>query len=261
MNYVSIKTIDELLLRTREYAQRSEGKLDQPKMLANDQFEGIETRLCLIPQLLDLVRGCATNLIGQWLTIPERGYRQNLYFEKLCKTAEILSLLDRDDSDLENLLARTKSLSAVLVGLETIDPVANLEGLAKLFEGFFEIAARANEMLSDCRSELIEGEEALRLATAVLSNLGFFLESSLLPRTTYGWKLHRVLCLEVRNRLLPGLRNESSEEWPHDGPKLAMEAFDLIIEALESENWLDTSLNIDFARAEIRKARQLKLGY
>ena len=197
----------------------------------------------LVPILVAIISGSATDVLVSSLKSANRGDWQMLKLMQLHKAAELLVALSPDDASNRIILAQAKSLIASVEESGKERYVTDADDLEEYLDALWDITFRARRTDTEPSPEIIGPADRVQLSAVVLNNAKSML-FTVFAKKLSEWKKAKVLCEQVKVRLLPGL------EIYH--VKSATASIDTALAALEAQDYGEAQKAIAAAELTMR---------
>ncbi|MBI1271841.1 hypothetical protein GC174_15560 [bacterium] len=154
--------------------------------------------------LASVIAGSVKQLIVSTLTAANRGRWQTPQFETLRSAVDGLVKLDAQKAGHRILLAECKLLEQSLARSTTERSYASAEELSEFLDHLWNISGRANRLVGANEAEVLPPQKRVELSATALNNARSMLHW-IFADALSDWQKARVICEQVKARLLPGL--------------------------------------------------------
>ncbi len=154
--------------------------------------------------LATVIAGSVKQLIVSTLTAANRGRWQKSQIETLRSAVNGLIKLDAENAGHRVLLAECKLLERSLAKSTADRSYASAEELSEFLDHLWDISGRANRLAGADQAEVLPPQKRVELSATALSNARYMLHW-IFAGALSDWKKARVICEQVKARLLPGL--------------------------------------------------------
>lgn len=154
--------------------------------------------------LASAVAGSVKQLIVSTMKAANRGRWQKSQIETLRSAVDGLVKLDSQNAGHRILLAECKLLERSLARSTTERSYASAEELSEFLDHLWDISGRANRLVGANQAEVLPPQTRVELSATALNNARYMLHW-IFAGALSDWQKARVICEQVKARLLPGL--------------------------------------------------------